>query len=128
MSPRPRMSWYNGWRPEERVATLPVQREAIRSGAIAKPATCSICGVMPAPGSDNPVWLHDEDYTEPLLAYHVCRLCHRLLHERFERPEPWRALLQAHGTGGRWFEFLTMDPAAQWRPFNETYPNGLPRN
>lgn len=121
------MGWYNGWSPEQRIATLQVQRNAIRTEAIRKPVTCSICRFTPTPGSDNPVWLHDEDYSQPLLAFHVCRSCHRLLHERFERLDPWRALVYAHGTGDRWFEYLTMDPAAQWRPFGETYPDGLPR-
>lgn len=120
------MGWYNGWSPEERIATLPVQREAILSGAIAKPSTCSICGITPRDGSRNSVWLHDENYAEPLAAYHVCRKCHRTLHDRFEQPEPWLILVREHGSGGSWFEALTMDSASLRQPFGVTYPNGLP--
>ncbi len=121
------IGWYNGWSPEERLATLPRQREAIRSGALAKPTICSICGEAPVPGSANPVWLHDEDYSNPLAAYPVCRRCHRILHERFEQPAPWLALVRLHGTGDRWFERLTMDAASLRQPFAATYPNGLPQ-
>jgi len=120
------MDWYNRWSPAERMATLPLQREAIRTGRIAAPTTCSICGVTPEPGSANPVWLHDEDYADPLGAYHVCRACHRVLHERFDRPEAWDTLISRHGSGKRWFEMLTMNRASMRRPFREIYPDGLP--
>ncbi len=120
------IGWYNGWSPEERLATLSRQREAIRSGALARPTICSICGEAPVPGSANPVWLHDEDYSNPLAAYPVCRRCHRILHERFEQPAPWLALVRRHGTGDRWFEGLTMDAASLRQPFRVTYPDGLP--
>ncbi len=123
-----RMGWYNGWSPAARIATLPIQREAIRSGRIATPETCSICGVTPGAGSDNPVGLHDEDYSQPLLAYHICRICHRTLHGRFERPTLWHTLVRTHGSGNRWFEALTTDPASQRQPFEITYPAGLPRD
>jgi hypothetical protein len=114
------LDWYNGWSPEKRLATLPAQREAIRSGAIPRPTTCSICG------SGTNVWLHDENYADPLAAYHVCRLCHRTLHERFDHPEPWLTLVRRFGDGSRWFEYLTMDQASLRQPFVEIYPTGLP--
>lgn len=122
------LDWYNGWSPEQRLATLPVQRDAIGSGALQRPARCSICSFDPKehPGTSNCVWLHDEDYADPLAAYAVCRRCHRALHERFEDPLLWLALVERHGTGGQWFELLTMDPASKHRPFTQTYPNGLP--
>ncbi|KQS03552.1 hypothetical protein ASG11_04195 [Sphingomonas sp. Leaf357] len=124
------MDWYNGWSPEDRCATLPDQRQAIRDGRIAKPTRCSICGFAPADhlGTTNTVWLHDENYADPLAAYHVCRSCHRTLHDRFDHPQPWRELVARYGTGGRWFELLTMDQASLRRPFGLTYPNGLPPN
>ena len=126
MSQRFEIGWYNGWSPAQRLATLPAQRQAIRSGAIARPTTCSICGVTPEPGSKNSVWLHDENYADPLAAYHVCRYCHRTLHDRFERPAAWLELVRQHGSGERWFERLTMDPASLRQPFETTYPSGLP--
>lgn len=122
------LGWYNGWSPEQRLATLPVQRYAIGAGKLKRPTHCSICGFDPRghPGTSNRVWLHDEDYGNPLAAYAVCRRCHRILHERFDDPLPWLALVQRHGSGGQWFELLTMDPASQRRPFAQTYPTGLP--
>jgi hypothetical protein len=122
------MGWYNGWSPAVRMATLPIQREAIRSGRIAAPETCSICGVTPEPGSNNPVGLHDEDYSQPLLTYHICQICHRTLHGRFEHLDPWRTLVRTHGSGSRGFEGLTIDPASQRQPFEVMYPAGLPRD
>ena len=105
---------------------MPVQREAVRSGVLARPTRCSICGEAHQFGSANPVWLHDEDYGDPLAAYPICRRCHRTLHERFDAPESWRALVAAHATGSRWFEQLTMDPASIYQPLAVTYPKGLP--
>ena len=122
------IGWYNGWSPEERLATVPIQREAIRSGKLAKPDTCSICGARHGDDPANPVWLHDEKYDEPLTAYSICRVCHRVLHNRFDLPEPWLALIQRHGSGDRWFERLSMNPDTLRQPFTTTYPNGLPSN
>jgi hypothetical protein len=121
------IGWYNGWSPEERLAVIPRQRAAVRSGAIPQPVRCSICGTTPEAGSANSVWLHDENYAEPLSSYPICRSCHRTLHNRFEDPDPWVALIKEHGDGRRWFEQLTMDPASLQQPFVITYPQGLPR-
>lgn len=123
------IGWYNGWSLEERRATLTIQKAAIASGELARPTTCSICRCSGSRDwrADDAVWLHDEDYADPLSAYAVCRRCHRTLHERFEHPEPWLALVGRYGNGGeQWFELLTMDPASQRRPFRDTYPAGLP--
>jgi hypothetical protein len=49
------------------------------------------------------------------------------LHERFEQPAPWLALVRRHGTGNCWFEALTMDAASLRQPFAATYSNGLPQ-
>jgi hypothetical protein len=123
------LDWYNGWSTGERLATIPAQREAIASGALPRPIRCSICAFSPReqPGTGNRVWLHNEDYGDPLAIYEICRICHAILHERFETPEPWLALVRRHGSGDRWFERLSMDPASRQRPFRETYPDALPR-
>jgi hypothetical protein len=114
------LEWYNGWSPDERLATLPVQKAAIAAGQLARPESCSICG------SHKEVWLHDERYDRPLEAYHVCRRCHRTLHARFADPASWADLVARHGGHGAWFEWLTLDPGSKQRPFAATYPNGLP--
>lgn len=122
------IGWYNGWSPDERRRRSPVLKQLIASGALAKPTTCSICGHSPVPGSwsSNPVWFHDEDCSQPLSTYPICRSCHRTLHERFDQPAPWVALVARYATGQRWFEQLSMDPASLHQPFGVTYPNGLP--
>ena len=123
------IGWYNGWSAEERRATSPVQKQAAKDGRLARPTHCSICGCKGSRDwrAEDAVWFHDENYTDPLAAYPVCRRCHRTLHRRFEEPEPWLELVEVHGQGGtRWFELLTMDPDSRTRPFAETYPDGLP--
>lgn len=126
--PRFALGWYNGWSPEERLATVPIQKAAIACGELARPARCSICRIAGNRNwkADDAVWLHDENYADPLAAYAVCRRCHRTLHRRFDNPEPWLALVAKHARGGAWFERLTMDPASMRRPFEVTYPAGLP--
>lgn len=121
------IGWYNGWSPEERLATVPIQKAAIASGELARPTRCSICGVQGNRNwrADDAVWLHDENYADPLSAYAACRRCHRLLHNRFEAPQAWLALIAEHAWGRQWFEELSMDPESRYRPFNETYPAGL---
>lgn len=93
-----------------------------------RPSICSICGCESSRDwrAKDAVWLHDENYADPLSAYAVCRRCHRTLHERFEKPEAWAALVQLHASHGAWFELLTTDPESRFRPFAETYPSGLP--
>lgn len=126
--PKFELGWYNGWSPDERRATLPAQKAAIASGELARPTRCSICLVQGSRDwrADDAVWLHDEDYARPLEAYPICRRCHRLLHRRFDDPQPWFTLVAAQARGGAWFELLSMDPNSQRRSFAETYPSGLP--
>ena len=123
------LGWYNGWSPEQRRATLPVQRAALNAGTLCRPTGCSVCGfdTREQPGASNRVWLHNEDYGDPLATYAICRHCHWALHERFDDAAPWLAIVARHGGGGQWFERLSMDPASKQRPFLETYPEGLPR-
>jgi hypothetical protein len=113
------IGWYNGWSPQERLATPPIQREAVNDGRLARPTHCSICG------SGHQVWFHNERYDRPLAVYPVCRTCHRILHERFELPDAWLALVSKHGGRAAWFERLSLNPASQRRPFHETYPAGI---
>lgn len=124
------IGWYNGWSPQERLATLPIQKAAIASGELARPTACSICGVTGSRDwkAHDAVWLHDENYADPLAAYAACRRCHRLLHERFEQPAPWLQLVRQYARGGAWFELLSMDPASLRQPFAITYPSGLPNS
>jgi hypothetical protein len=118
---------YNGWTAEERLATLPRLRAALRSGLLQRPTHCSICGFRDGSdptGSNYTTW-HDERY-DILAPYGVCRRDHSTLHRRFERPRPWLRLIAAHGEERSWFRMLSLDPASMTRPFLETYMWGLP--
>ena len=119
-SPGPDIGHYNGWSPIERREGSPVQRQAIRDGNMVRPTICSICSSL------DQVWLHDENYGDPLAAYPLCRSCHGVLHRRFEEPAPWLELVARHATGQSWFQLLSLDPACQYVPFARTYPDGLP--
>ncbi len=114
--------YYNGWSLEERRATIPIQHEAMKTGEMPRPERCSICSCT---ASTRPLEWHDENYSEPLKAFPVCRRCHRTLHLRWEQPARWLRLLEKVSAPDCWARRLTLDPASQWRPFDETYPDGV---
>jgi hypothetical protein len=126
--PRFSMGWYNGFSPEERRASIPLQRVAMKTGRMPKPSRCTICGFIghPDPAHSNRLGWHNETYDTPLVAHQICRWCHGALHGRFDRSARWLALVRRYGDGKQWFERLTMDPASQWRPLSETYADGAP--
>jgi hypothetical protein len=65
------------WRsqnPHKRKAHFLV-KNAIRSGAIAKPTACELCG------KSDQLEAHHEDYKKPLDVVWVCKRCHFNLHE-----------------------------------------------
>lgn len=119
---------YNGFSHEERGATNPIQRDALRCGLILRPECCSICGFSDpsSPTGRGYLFLHLEDYRRPLEFYGVCKRDHAALHARFHDPERWLRIAHQHWASGRWFTQLSMDPASQTHPFDETYPRGLP--
>lgn len=118
---------YNGFSHEERVATNSVQRDAARLGKFEFPVICSICGFSDLQNyrTTGYVFAHLEDYRRPLECLPCCRRCHAALHARFHEPSLWLALLGRYQEEGAWFTKLTMDPASQARPFDETYPMGI---
>jgi hypothetical protein len=123
------IGWYNGWSPEERTATNPVQQAAIRSGRQPRPTSCSVCGCFGNKAdwrAIDAVWFHNERYDRPLDVYPICRRCHWTLHSRFDDPQPWLDLVARYGRGGTWFELLSLDPRCRFQPFAQTYPEGLP--
>ena len=117
-------TWYNGWSPEQRQATIPVQRTAFRQGLIQRPTTCSVCG-FDKPQSPGSITLHLENYSVALTGYGCCAKCHSAIHARFVRPGRWLRLLDRVGHAG-WATYLTLDAKSQWRPFEVSYPQGLP--
>lgn len=117
----PCKSFYNGWSPEERRATVPIQIEAFRTGRIERPTRCSICG-FDKPERPSQIVLHTERYDQPLVGFGVCRRCHSRLHERFDDPARWLRLLHRVAPPDCWARKLSMDPASQFEPFHVTYP------
>jgi hypothetical protein len=121
--------WYNGFSMYERRKVIPIRRELVRRGLAKDPDTCSICGLHDpgGPGRRSTIHAHHEDYREALMIHPVCGSCHYLLHTRFRHPDRWRRRVNEYHQDGAWFSELTMDVTAMFRPFQETYPEGLPR-
>ena len=127
MSGRPWEVPYNGWSYRARCAVTPIQERAFRSGALARPTQCSICGFIGIGKRDGrwQIVAHLERYDRPLELFPVCRPCHGALHGRFTNPDRWQRLIDRHGHKGGWFTMLSLDPRSQWQPFEQTYSNGL---
>lgn len=119
---------YNGWSWAERGAIVPIQNAMFRRGQLTRPTVCSICGFSdPARlrGSGY-IFAHTERYDRPGELFPACKRCHADLHARFRDPERWMRRLARIELQSDWPRLLTLDPASQWRPFRETYPDGLP--
>jgi len=120
--------WYNGFSWQERSATSPAQRLAVKEGRVALPTACGLTGFS---RTDDPkglgyIFMHNEDYNRPLVFHPLCRSAHYALHSRFTDPLRWLKLARKHYRHGAWFTFLTMDPEDMRRPFQTVYPIGLP--
>ena len=119
---------YNGFTPDERFASIPIQNDALRRGVIKQPVGCSICGFSKPNDfkGQGYIFMHLESYSSPLDIYPACKRCHAVLHARFVTPERWLEIVRAHFQEGAWFTKLTMNPASQWQLYHLTYPKGLP--
>lgn len=126
--PHPWETSYNGWSWAERCAVNPIQRAMFRSGQLIKPTVCSICGFSDPTRINGSgfIFSHTEMYDRPDVLFPACKKCHAALHARFRDLPRWQGILERHGRAGAWFVLLSLDPASQWRPFGQTYPDGLP--
>lgn len=118
---KPGQRWYSGADPAQRAWKLRMVKAALASGEIVPTCTCSVC----ARTFPYAVGMHSEDYSDRLAVFPVCRQCHFAIHIRFWRPDFWRGYIARLNPDG-WFQRLSLDPKAMTRPFNETYPAGLP--
>ena len=127
---RPWETPYNGWSWADRCAVTPIQNAMFRSGELARPTECSICGFSdPARiNGSGYIFAHTERYDLPGELHPACKRCHAALHARFREPERWQALLRRSAMPGSWAFALSLDPASQWQPFEATYPKGLPHS
>jgi hypothetical protein len=123
----PYKGWYNGFSMEERRAVNPLLRAAQVACILDAPRTCSICGTVQSNVAPIRMEWHLEDYRDYLRPYPICHNCHWVLHARFSQPNRWIQLV-SKCYGDSWVHKLTMDPRSKARPFNETYPFGIPIN
>lgn len=123
----PYNGWYNGFSLAERRAANPLLRAARLNGTLRPPAKCSICAVVRSDAAPIRMEWHLEDYRDYLRPYAICHSCHWALHARFERPHRWTQLI-AKCADNTWVQKLTMERASKVRPFDETYPEGVPHD
>lgn len=117
------MTYYNGWSWEERMAVVPIQQAALRSGKIARPNQCDLCKRVPFNASEarSKIILHTEMYDRPLEFIPLCQFCHASLHARFSDPQRWVRLLTKLKGGPEWARILSMNPSSQTIPFQDIY-------
>jgi hypothetical protein len=123
-----RLPTYNGFTHDQRIASIPVQKAAVLTGALAWPTRCSICGFSDRsdPRGRGYIFAHLEDYDRPLRLHPTCKPCHAALHARFREPTRWRSRIECRGHPGSWFHQLTMDPEHQAASYWAIYPGDLP--
>ena len=94
---------YNGFTHAERVRGWQVQCWMIDTGQMEKATTCCITG------STQRVSYHSEDYYS-WEVYPLCQTVHFALHQRFERPNAWRKIVDQYRNKDDWFDQLLLAP------------------
>lgn len=61
-------------------------RNAVKSGHVAKPASCQTCGIA------KPLQAHHEDYSKPLEVKWLCAKCHGIEHRKHKGPSELQTL------------------------------------
>ena len=116
------MRWYNGFSPRQRMAIIPLIDAAVASGALPPPKMCALCGTKAGK-----IGWHTEDYRKPLSSIPICGPCHSAIHLRFWRGHMRLTHVSPLLTAIPFLKALSLDPKTMERPFDETYPAGLPR-
>jgi hypothetical protein len=96
-----RSKGYNGFSGEQRARAQSWLNAQWRSGAIARPLDCCACGQ-----AAQPIDAHAEDYSEPFRkdvtdGFHLCFICHMMVHCRHRSQEAWRLYRHMVESGGR---------------------------
>jgi hypothetical protein len=96
-----RLKNYNGFSGEQRTRAQSWLNSQWRSGALARPVACIACGQ-----TAQPIDAHAEDYSQPIRkgvtdAFHLCFVCHMMVHCRHRNQEAWRIYRQMVESGGR---------------------------
>jgi hypothetical protein len=96
-----RLKTYNGFNGKQRARAQSWLNSQWRSGAFTRRVVCIACGQ-----TAQPIDVHAEDYSEPFRegvtdAFHLCFICHMMVHCRHRSPEAWCLYRQMVESGGR---------------------------
>ncbi len=118
---------YNGYTNEQRALANRPQREE-RNKPDRNPTKCCVTGFTRPDDlkGKGRLYLHLENYDEPLNWYPMSKRSHHLLHRRFLEPKPWLRLVAKNYKEGAWYTLLTMDVRDMYKSYDEIYPHGLP--
>ena len=119
---------YNGFSNHERLhLSKPQKVERYKKGN--NPSVCCMTGFSRPDDIKGAGYMlaHLEDYRRPLDWLPMSNRAHNLLHRRFKSPQNWKRLVAKHYVHGAWFTFLTMDIRDMYRPYDDIYPDGLPK-
>jgi len=92
---------YNGFSGKQRERAQRWLNKAWTAGQLARPIECVACGQ-----TEGVIQAHAEDYSEPFRAgvtdgFHLCIICHAMVHARSKSPKAWRDYRAMVEAGGR---------------------------
>jgi hypothetical protein len=92
---------YNGFSGAQRMAAQKWLNEQWAAGTLKRPSQCVACGQ-----TAGPIDAHAEDYSQPFAAgktdqYHLCYVCHLMVHCRFRNPERFKEYCRRIAAGER---------------------------
>jgi hypothetical protein len=91
------MNSYNGFSPQQRQDAF----NWLKTQKRPEPTTCHACSQ-----TEGPIMFHSEDYSAPygdhIGQYHLCYICHMMVHCRFRAPERWLEYKRAVAQGFRY--------------------------
>jgi hypothetical protein len=96
-----RVKDYNGFTSQQRDRAQRWLNAQWAGGSLARPNVCRACGQ-----TEPPIDAHAEDYSEPFKAgvtdgYHLCFVCHMMVHCRANNPRVWERYCEMIAKGGR---------------------------
>ena len=103
------MNSYNGFSPAQRTRAQAWLNREWESGRLARPHVCCACGQ-----SNGIIDAHAEDYSEPFQSgktdeYHLCFICHMMVHCRFRNHTAWARYRSAVARGVQFRPYMRRD-------------------
>lgn len=105
---------YNGFHVKYRMSQSARVNSAIKRGLVERPEKCLTCCQ-----TEGIIMGHQEDYDFPYAYFPVCYVCHRMIHQRFKRPELYLRYRAALRLGYRSEPFTFYG----WRLWNSRFKN-----